>query len=31
MQWRWIGEGIVTLVGVFGIWPITVGTEGEED
>ena len=31
MQWRWIRERIVTLVEVLGTWPVTVGTEGEED
>jgi len=31
MQWRWIEKGIVTLVGVLGIWPVIAGIEGEEE
>ena len=31
MQWRWIGEGIVTLVEVLGIWPTTAEIEGGEE
>ena len=32
LLWRWIGDGIVTLVGVLGTWPAIVGTgdKGEE-
>ena len=29
LLWRWIGNGIVTLVGVLGIWPVIAGI-GEE-
>ena len=26
LLWKWIGEGIVLLVGDLGIWPATAGT-----
>jgi len=31
MQWWWIEEGIVMLVGILGIWPIIAGIEREEE
>jgi len=30
LLWRWIGDRIVTLVGVLGIWPDIAGIEDKE-
>jgi len=30
MQWRWIEEGIVMLMGVLGIWPVIAGIREAE-
>ena len=31
LLWRWTEDGIVTLVGVLGIWPVIVGIGGREE